>query len=204
MIANIENAFKFVFKDKGWVVKVLIGGAILIIPIVQFITFGYALKVLKDAKEGNPAVLPEWGDWAALFKNGFIVFAVGLAYGLIIFVFWFVTTLINLIPVIGCLGFLFFPVMIILLFLLAPAINISLCKYIDKGTFQDALNLKEVFEEFKSKISDYLIVTLISVGISFFASMAFCFAPFIYFWLWIIIARMFGEIYGTRPTQIGA
>jgi len=204
MVANIENAFKFVFKDKGWVVKVLVGGVISIIPVLNFIVFGYALKVLKDAKEGNPAVLPEWGDWAALFKSGFIVFIIGLAYGLIIFALWFVTTLINLIPIIGCLGFLLFPAVIILLLLLAPAINISLCRYLDKGTFQDALKLKEVFEEFKSKISDYLIVALISAGISFFASMAFCFAPFIYFWLWIVITRMFGEIYGTRPTQIGA
>ena len=49
MVANIENSFKFVFRDKSWIVKLLVGGVLIMIPIVNFIVLGYLLKVLKDA-----------------------------------------------------------------------------------------------------------------------------------------------------------
>lgn len=202
MVTNIENAFKFVFRDKNWIIKILVGGLISIVPVLNFIVFGYILKVLKDAKEGREAALPEWGNWSQLFKEGFMVFVIGLIYGLMIFALWFLTTIISLIPLIGCLSILLFPVLIIAVVLLAPFINVGLCRYLDKGVLQEAFKLKDVFEEFKSKISDYLLVTLIYAGITLIASMAFCIAPFVYFWLWLISARMFGEIYGTKPTKI--
>lgn len=202
MTANIENAFKFVFRDKNWVVKLLIGGVISIIPVVNFIVFGYVLKVLKDAKEAKAAALPEWSAWSDLFKDGFIVFIISLVYGLIIFAIWMLTTIISLIPIVGCLSLIFFPLLFVALILLTPAITIGLCKYLDKGVFQDAFKFKEIFEEFKSKIGDYVVVTLINAGVALIASMMFCIAPFVYFWLWLMVARMFGEIYGTRPTRI--
>jgi len=202
MIANIENAFKFVFKDKNWIIKVLIGAALSIIPIVNFIVFGYVLKILKDAKEGKEGLLPEWGDWNALFKDGVTVFIISLVYGAIIFGLWFINTIISFIPIVGCLSIIILPVLLISFILLAPAVNISLCRYLSSGSLKDALQLKEVFNEFKSKLNDYMVVTLINAGISLIASMAFCIAPFAYFWLWLVVARMFGEIYGTRPTTI--
>ncbi|PIU41890.1 MAG: hypothetical protein COS99_03060 [Candidatus Omnitrophica bacterium CG07_land_8_20_14_0_80_42_15] len=201
MVADIENVFKFAFKDKNWIIKMLIGGVLAIIPVVNFIVFGYVLKVLKDAKEGKEARLPEWEDFGALFKDGLTVFIIVLAYALIICIIWLIGILISIIPVIGCLSLLLFPILIAALILIPPAANISLCRYLDKGTIKEALKLKEVLEEFKSKFSDYLMVTLINAAIGLIASVTFCLAPFIYFWLWLITARLFGEIYGTRPTK---
>jgi len=202
MIANIENAFKFVFRDKNWIVKILIGGAIAVIPVLNFIAFGYALRILKDAKGGREAALPEWSEWNNLFREGLDVFIIGLLYGLVMCVTWFLVTVLSVVPIIGCLSVFLFPIILLALVLLAPALNISLCRYLDKGSFREAFKLKEVYEEFKSKPGDYLVVTLINAGVTLIASMAFCIAPFIYFWLWVITARMFGEIYGTRPTKI--
>lgn len=202
MIANIENAFKFVFRDKNWIIKILIGGIIAAIPVLNFIAFGYALRILKDAKEGREATLPEWTEWSDLFREGLNVFIICLLYGLVICIAWFLVTVLSVVPVIGCLAIFLFPVLLAALVFVAPALNISLCRYLDKGSFREAFKLKEVYGEFKSKSGDYLVVTLINAGVTLIASMAFCVAPFIYFWLWVITARMFGEIYGTRPTKI--
>lgn len=204
MVANIENAFKFVFRDRGWIIKLFVGGVLLIIPVVNFIVLGYLLNILKDAKEGKEARLPEFAGWGALFKEGVNVFLVGLVYSLIIFAIWLITTLISLIPVVGCLGFILFPVLIVAMVLLSPAVNIGLCRYLDKGILQEAFKLNEIFEEFKSKLNDYAVATLLYAGIAFIASLTFCIAPFIMFWLCLVMARMFGEIYGTRPTKISA
>jgi hypothetical protein len=204
MVMNVENAFKFVLRDKNWIIKLLVGGVLSIIPVVNFIVFGYVLNVLKDAKEGKAATMPDWREWSKLFKDGVSVFVIGLLYGLIVLVLWLFMTLLSVIPVIGCLSFLIFPLFIVAIILYAPIVNIGLCRYLDKGQIQDAMNLKEVYEEFKSKLNDYLVVTLINAGVAFIASLAFCVAPFIYFWLWLVIARMLGEIFGTQPTKIGS
>ena len=53
MVLSIEDAFRFVFRDKKWITKVLIGGIITIIPIANFIVLGYILRILKDAKNAE-------------------------------------------------------------------------------------------------------------------------------------------------------
>ena len=76
---DIEEEIKFPTKDSEWIVKVLIGGILGIIPIINFIEYGYILKVMKGAIEGNPG-MPKWEDWGNLFINGLIGFVIWLIY----------------------------------------------------------------------------------------------------------------------------
>jgi len=204
MVANIENAFKFVFKDKNWIIKILVGGLLLIIPVVNFIVFGYILMVLKDAKEGKEAALPEWGEWGNLFKAGFMCFIVGLIYFLILFGLWFFIGLLSAIPIVGCISIFLIPIIMIYAILLPTITNIALCRYLEGGVLEEAFKLKSIYEEFKSKVGDYAVITLIYAGISMVAPMALCLMPIVYFWLGLITVRIIGEIYGTKPTRISA
>lgn len=68
---NVERAFRFVFDDPRWLSKVLIGGVLLIVPIIgQLIVMGYSLRLLKHVTEGYDTPLPEWEDFGGLFMLG--------------------------------------------------------------------------------------------------------------------------------------
>ena len=80
---DVGKALGFPFEDKDWIVKILIGGILLLIPIVNFFVFGYVFKVLQKAALEGVYEFPAWGDWGSLFVQGFFVFLVGLIYFLV-------------------------------------------------------------------------------------------------------------------------
>jgi hypothetical protein len=74
------KAFSYVFEDKDWIKKVLIGAVVAIVPIVNFALFGYLLEVTRRVIQGETALLPEWDQFGEFFKKGFMAFVVYLVY----------------------------------------------------------------------------------------------------------------------------
>lgn len=79
---DVGKSFTYMFEDKDWIVKILIGGAIiflgaifswlLLIPLIAAlaIVFGYMLATLRNVYEGNPQPLPKWENFGDLFMRG--------------------------------------------------------------------------------------------------------------------------------------
>lgn len=67
------------FKDREWLVKMLMGSVITIIPILNFLSFGYFIRCINYGWRGRRN-LPYWADWPELFKDGLIAFIIALAY----------------------------------------------------------------------------------------------------------------------------
>ena len=70
---DIGRAFSFVFEDDEWVKKILIGGAILLIPFVGiFIVYGFMIEVARRAFYGTAIdEFPEWDDIGGYLSRGF-------------------------------------------------------------------------------------------------------------------------------------
>lgn len=188
MVVNLESAFRFPFKDKKWLIKLLIGGFLMWIPVVNFVVFGYLLKVLGDAKDKKEATLPEWTDWAGLFQEGFMVFIIGLCYSLVLLVI----SILGHIPLIGCL---IIPLQIAAGFLLGPVIAVALCFYLERKELGAAFDFKGIFEKFKLNITDYLIITLIVGALSAVSIVTLFLTVFIWFYLYIVGFRLYGEAF---------
>lgn len=64
---DIGRSFEYVFEDKEWPKKLLIGGLLNIVPVLHLATAGYALRMLRRSARGEELVLPEWDqigdDW---------------------------------------------------------------------------------------------------------------------------------------------
>ncbi|NLX37765.1 MAG: DUF4013 domain-containing protein [Chloroflexi bacterium] len=64
---DIGRSFSYVFEDKDWPKKLIIGGLINFVPILNFANMGYALRVLRTSARGQEPTLPEWDqlgqDW---------------------------------------------------------------------------------------------------------------------------------------------
>jgi hypothetical protein len=190
MVVNFENGFKFPFKDGKWLVKVLIGGALLFVPIVGWlVVLGYITRILSDAKNKKEAILPEWNDWGMLLQEGFMSFVVILCYVLVPSIF---ISALGRIPIVGCLTF---PLQLVVSVLLWPASIIALCFYLDKKEITAAFDFKNLIEKFKTNLADYIIIAFVSSVLGFVSCFTLIFAVFPVFYISVVSFRLYGEVF---------
>ena len=79
---DIGRAFSYFTEDADWVKKVLIGGVVNLIPIVNFAATGYWLSQTKNVYEGREVPLPEWSDFGGFFMKGLMAAIAGFVYSL--------------------------------------------------------------------------------------------------------------------------
>lgn len=77
---DIGKSFTYMFEDPNWIMKILIGGIVSMIPIVNFAGLGYGATALKNIAEGSQNPLPEWGNFGDHFMKGLYVFVGVLVY----------------------------------------------------------------------------------------------------------------------------
>jgi hypothetical protein len=84
---DVGKATAFVFQDEEWITKVLLGAAILLIPIFgTFAVMGYTIAIVRNVKGGNPRPLPDWDSLGDFFLDGLKLFVVNLVYQLPIWI----------------------------------------------------------------------------------------------------------------------
>ncbi len=185
---DINKAFRFVFDDKQWISKLLIGvlmtlTGFLIVPAL--ILQGYLVKIIRQVRDGQDNELPEWSDYGDLLRDGFYV-----TVGQLI---WFLP-LIILLLIVGvttggfssmvegsdasaliatgggllmlCLGLL----LVVAALFLTPAL---LIQYAIKGEFGALFRFGEIRDLIRNNMADILIVFLVSLVASFVISLVF-------------------------------
>lgn len=86
---NFSRAIQHPFEDKDWMVKMLIGAGVSLVPILNFAMNGYALDVLRNTSRGQDMPLPSWNDLGRQFVDGLKLFVVQLIYSIPILVLVF-------------------------------------------------------------------------------------------------------------------
>ena len=181
---DIGKSFTFVFEDEDWIVKVLIGAAILLVGILFFwvllvplilaflLLAGYGAEITRRVIRGDAQTLPEWNDWGALITDGLKVFVIVVVYAL------------PFIIISACLGVpvgilsnagtgaaqawssLFGTILGILNFLWAIAVSIlvpaAIAFFIDHDDLAAAFRFGEVFAFVREHFATYLITFLMS------------------------------------------
>lgn len=185
---DINKAFRFVFDDKQWISKLLIGvlmtlTGFLIVPAL--ILQGYLVKIIRQVRDGQDNELPEWSDYVDLLRDGFFV-----TVGQLI---WFLP-LILLVLIVGataggfssmvegsdisgliatgggllmlCLGLL----LVVAALFLTPAL---LIQYAIKGEFGALFRFGEIIDLIRTNMADILMVFLVSLVASVVLSIVF-------------------------------
>lgn len=80
MDIDVGRSIRFVFEDEDWLPKVLIGGLVNLVPIVNLAVAGYGLRVLRNVATGRELPLPDWGDFGDYFGKGLAIFVATLIY----------------------------------------------------------------------------------------------------------------------------
>lgn len=80
---DLGRAFGYITEDESWLNKILIGGLILLIPIIgQLALVGFMLEVGRNVARGNPRPLPDWSNLGDKIVQGFYGFVIGLVYAI--------------------------------------------------------------------------------------------------------------------------
>lgn len=174
---DIGKAFGFVFEDEKWITKVLIGGLLIWIPVVNFAVFGYMLTVAGNVSRGVARPLPEWSDFGDLFMRGLNYFIITLVYQIPTIIIacvagtalgGFSAALENnpdsgaasgLVGLAACL----YPLLIVMAIVLSLASYPALARYIQTGNLGEAFKFGDSFASLRNNIGAWLVLILVAI-----------------------------------------
>lgn len=215
---DIGRAFSYVFEDRSWIGKVVIGGIINVIPIVQFASSGYIIEQIDNNSRGEYTPLIEWEDFGKKFMDGLIMMLGVLVWSLVGIFFLFLSVIPAVIsseagyntgiPFIAILGSLIAVLWFMLVGFVYPAILMNFSK---KRNFASCFEFSNIFSYISADLGSYLtgIVVIIAAAVlaGFVASIpliGWIVSIFATFYLQLVIAGAFGQILekleGPQPT----
>ena len=214
------KSFTYVFDDKDWPTKVLIGGVLSMIPVVNLVAVGYGLKALKNAAEGSEHPLPTWDDFADYFVKGLISVLATFVWSLPIVaatvLVWLLSALTGYdysessratTPFLVCLWSLSCMSGIYGLFL-AAVLPAALAQYAVKGDFGAFFHLRDIFRFIARNLGNYVLAILLAVVAAFisqFGVVLCCIGiTFTEFWATLVGSNLLGQVYHSRvqPTTV--
>ncbi len=226
MQLRIKTSAHFPLQGVDWQRKLLLGGATGVLlelmfvglaylaseeaafgiaPLVVALNFpalGYILEVYRGTLLWEVGAPPEWENWPALLRGGLVVFAVGLAYG--------VVPLLVLLLGLGLLVkggiLLFLGMVLIVLAVLAGLfmlffLPMALARYLVQRRIEAAFHPGLLWEGINAVLAEYVATYLLTVGthilgllIAQIPYLGPLVSPFVWFYLMLVQARLFGEI----------
>ncbi len=213
---DYAKAFTFVFDDEDWVKKVLIGGIVALIPIVNLIVVGYGLRVLRNVAEGAEKALPEWDDFGDYFVQGLMSLLGGLIWAIPVILLSMLMGLISWVTGyegdpysvgaaiwlcmsgLSCLSGLYG-------LFLAAFIPAATTKYAVSRDFAAFFRVGEIFKYITSNLGPYIIALLLGTVAGFIASfgLILCLVGVVFtgFWASLVSSYLLGQVYAASEAR---
>lgn len=213
MTLNIGRSFTYMFDDEGWMKKIVIGGILFFIPIVNFTVLGYMLEALKRTADGMDIPLPEWEDFGGKFMKGLTFFVIGFIYqipmmpllclnlglmGVYVLGVGGVSdneALMNMAPMLRACSNCVYLIYTVAVLFVAPA---ALIRYAMTGVFRSAFQFGKIFGFIRDNIANYIValaLAVVAVYIAYFGVIA-CFVGLLFtmFWYYLVMAHLLGQV----------
>ncbi len=211
---DVGKVLGFPFEDKDWIGKILIGGILLLIPVVNFIMCGYIFKVLQKAAREGVYEFPAWDRWGSLFVQGFYVFLVWLAYFLVPGILFLLGIAFiwgsilaahghsyGALPLAG-LGILLLALGGVIGFVIYLIIPMAMTVFAATGEFGQAFNFSEIFSRIGSNAGNYVLAILVNIGlgivlgiVSRIPILGWIIGIFAVFYVALVMSYLFGAVY---------
>ena len=186
---NVGRAFSFMFEDKDWVVKILLGAVFNLLTLVLVgipFLLGYLLELAKNSSEGKEIPLPEWDNLGDKFVRGLI-------YLVIVIIYSIPGIILSAIP---CVKYCFGPLYFLALAFVLPYITV---RYAQTGNFEEVFRFNEIFDFAKANVSNLIIVVLLTIAlqiIATFGTLALIVGVFFtMFWADLAVFYLYGQVY---------
>jgi hypothetical protein len=214
---DIGLSFSYMFEDKDWIKKILIGGLISLIPIVNFAALGYVVQLVRNTRDGRPLPLPEWDQFGEYFMSGLWLFLIFLVYSIPIIILACLqgigTAVIGsasggssstadsaasvYVIVSTCLSCLM-GLWGLVLGVISPAIIV---RFAETGQFGASLRFAGWLDVIKANVGGYLIVMIlmwVASGIIAPLGLILCVVGVIFtqFWAYLVWGNLLGQLAG--------
>lgn len=179
-----EEVFSRILGLPGFWLKVLVGGLLSFVPVVNFFAFGYLLRLSQNVRRSGRLALPEWDNWSGLFIDGLKFTVVWVAYWLLpILLAWAMSLVIGMIGL-GALSYL----LLSLVCLLSPIpFGAALYRYSRRADFKDLLDVPLIIRMSYGALPRLIIPALALAGI--FAVAAPLYGVAFFFGFTVLIAH---------------
>lgn len=212
---DIGKSFSYMFEDEDWLKKILIGGIISLVPILNFAALGYYLDAMKKVMGGQEIPLPEW-EVGNHFMKGLFIFLAGLIYSipmiLVMVVGGILVALLGgqgeeagaaaglCITALYCVIFLYALVLMVIM----PAASIL---YAHTGEFGAFFRFGEILTLIKAKLGSYIVALLVAIAAFIIAEIVGSIACgigifFTMFWAYLVMSYLFGQYYRSVSPQL--
>ncbi len=208
---DMGNVVSFPLRDRNWVLKVIIGWLISLVPLVNLLSVGYLTENIRMGM-ARRRELPDWQDIIGLFSLGITVFVIALLYLLIPMVVLLAGTggalwaavsgfrLGELLQVgfaggVAVLG-------LILVVLVGVVVPLAIAHYLARGGFYSAFQVREIWERLQNILGEYLVwyllytIALIVLGwLSLVPYVGWILTGLLSFYASLIFANTVGYLY---------
>lgn len=171
---DIGEAFGFAFKDDKWIVKILVGGLLILVPFIgTFMASGYTAATARYVVDRHPSPLPEWDNFGDLLKRGFFYIVIGFVYALPILLpmFLFLCVLFPLgaaagdsdaaAGLIGLLTLCLIPLVLIFTIVASLFSYAALVRYVQSDNLGDAFQFGTVIEMVRDQPMTWVMLLLV-------------------------------------------
>ena len=208
MTLDIGRSFTYMFEDENWIMKIVIGGILLFIPIVNFMVVGYMLETLKRSADGMDIPLPEWDDFGGKFMKGLMLVIIGLVYTIPIWlvacVLWGLLAvagvaesdaLVSMVGLVSTCASCLYLVWIIVVWIVMPA---AMIRYAVTGEIMSAFQIGELFSFIRANLANYIVAIIIAGVAGFIGEFGViaCFIGLLFtmMWAYLVIAHVLGQV----------
>lgn len=171
---DVGRAFRYMFDDPRWLTRLLIAGALLVIPVVNFfgafVVTGYSLLIIRNVLNGYDLPLPGWDDVGGLFIQGLKTAVVHLVWTIPIAILMLILLTGAVLTDNGGMIFLAIVVIIVLGLALAAVLFASTARYAWTGSIEEGLNVRVLLPLVRSNLPDYAVLLGLSIVLSLIAS----------------------------------
>jgi len=189
------TSFTYMLKQDGSITKLLIGGVLMLIPILGWACVGgYALRTMRAIADGE-RTLPEWTDWGDLFVKGLLAWVVSIAFdvpGLIL-------------SRLGSAGSLLAGLWGIIVLIVLPA---ALLRFATRDNFAAAFEFSAIIDFIKANSSNYILAVILGLVASFIAGFGVILLviglAFTMFWAVLVWSHLLGSVYRTSAAAAGS
>jgi hypothetical protein len=157
-----EEVFNRLIRLPGFWVKLLVGGLLSFVPIVNVFAFGYLYRLSRGVRQSGQPVLPEWRDWQGLFMDGLRFAVVWLAYWLLPILLGLMISWLMTLIFLGALANVFFLTVVLLSSVLFSS---ALYRYNMRKDFKDLLDVALILRMTWMELPRMIVPAFVFLGL---------------------------------------
>jgi hypothetical protein len=154
---NLGRAFAFMFEDKEWIQKILIGAAFTLLCLILVgipLVLGYLLEVARRSAAGKELPLPEWDNLGDKFGKGLLFLIILIIYSIPLMILSFILAFIP------CLGAILCIIPFLFLAFIAPYLAVT---YARTSNLNTAFEFEKILRFVSDNFTNLLVVLVMGI-----------------------------------------